>query len=111
MAALEKGDKAEFLKEITASGNSSWKWLQNCYLNETPEEQSITCALALTELYLDRIGDGACRVHGGGFAGVIAAFLPKEHTADYCAYINRALGEDSAFVMHIRNQGAIHVEL
>lgn len=111
VAALEKGDKAEFLKEITASGNSSWKWLQNCYLNETPEEQSITCALALTELYLDRIGDGACRVHGGGFAGVIAAFLPKEHTADYCAYINRALGEDSAFVMHIRNQGAIHVEL
>lgn len=109
--ALESGDKESFLKEITASGNSSWKWLQNCYLNETPQEQSITCALALTELFLSGIEGGACRVHGGGFAGVIAAFVPKEHTEEYCAYINRALGEGSAFVMHIRNQGAIHIEL
>lgn len=111
VAALESGNKEEFLKEITASGNSSWKWLQNCYLNETPQEQSITCALALTELFLSKIKGGACRVHGGGFAGVIAAFLPKEHTAEYCSYINKALGDGSAFVMHIRNQGAIHVEL
>lgn len=111
VAALESGNKEEFLKEITASGNSSWKWLQNCYLNETPQEQSITCALALTELFLSKIKGGACRVHGGGFAGVIAAFVPKEHTAEYCSYINKALGEGSAFVMHIRNQGAIHVEL
>lgn len=108
--ALESGDKATFLKEITASGNSSWKWLQNCYLNETPQEQSITCALALTELFLSKNEGGACRVHGGGFAGVIAAFIPKEHTAEYCEYINKALGEGSAFVMHIRNQGAICVE-
>lgn len=111
VAALEKGDKDTFLKEITNSGNSSWKWLQNCYVNETPQEQSITCALALTELYLQKIQAGACRVHGGGFAGVIAAFLPKEHTKDFCTYINKALGEGSAFVMHIRNQGAIRVEL
>lgn len=110
VAALESGDKEGFLKEITASGNSSWKWLQNCYLNETPDEQSITCALALTELFLSKIKGGACRVHGGGFAGVIAAFIPKDHTAEYCSYIDKALGEGSAFVMHIRNQGAIHVE-
>lgn len=110
VAALESGNKEEFLKEITASGNSSWKWLQNCYLNETPQEQSITCALALTELFLSKIKGGACRVHGGGFAGVIAAFMPKEHTQEYCSYINKALGEGSAFVMHIRNQGAIRVE-
>lgn len=110
VAALERGDKDTFLKEITNSGNSSWKWLQNCYVNETPNEQSITCALALTELFLANIPGSACRVHGGGFAGVIAAFLPKDHTAAFCSYINKALGDGSAFLMHIRNQGAIRVD-
>lgn len=111
IAALEAKDKKEFLKLITASGNSSWKWLQNCFLTKTPAEQHITSALALTEVYLDRLGDGACRVHGGGFAGVIAVFMPKEHTADYCSYINTALGCESAHVMHIRKQGAVKITL
>lgn len=110
VAALENGNKEAFLREITASGNSSWKWLQNCYLNETPDDQAITCALSLTELFLSGIGDGACRVHGGGFAGVIAAFVPKKYTEEYTRYINKALGEGSAFVMHIRSQGAVRVE-
>ncbi len=108
--ALESKNKDAFLQEITASGNSSWKWLQNCYLNETPNEQPMTCTLALTELFLGKIKGGACRVHGGGFAGVIAAFVPKENTEEYCTYINKALGEGSAFIMHIRSQGAIRVE-
>lgn len=109
--ALEAKDFDTFLRKITESGDSSWKWLQNCYCNETPEEQSITVALALTKLYLDRIGHGVCRVHGGGFAGVIAAFLPKEYTEGFTQYIDKALGEGSAYVMHIRPQGAIKVEL
>lgn len=111
IAALEAKDKKEFLKLITASGNSSWKWLQNCFLTKTPGEQHITSALALTEVYLDRLGDGACRVHGGGFAGVIAVFIPKENTADYCSFINTALGCESAHVMHIRKQGAVKITL
>lgn len=109
--ALEAKDFDTFLRKITESGDSSWKWLQNCYCNETPEEQSITVALALTKLYLDKIGHGVCRVHGGGFAGVIAAFLPKEYTEGFTQYIDKALGEESAYVMHIRPQGAIKVEL
>ena len=52
-----------------------------------------------------------CRVHGGGFAGVIAAFLPKEYTEGFTAYIDKALGAGSAYVMHIRPQGAVKVEL
>ena len=108
--ALEKKDFATFFNKITESGDSSWKWLQNCYCNETPDEQSITVALALTKLYLDKIGRGVCRVHGGGFAGVIAAFLPKEETEGFTKYINKALGEGSAYVMHIRPQGAVKVE-
>lgn len=110
VAALENGNREAFLQEITNSGNSSWKWLQNCYLNENPDEQSITTALALTELFLTKIQDGACRVHGGGFAGVIAAFVPKKYTKEFCTYIDKALGAGSAFIMHIRRQGAIHVE-
>lgn len=109
--ALEEKDFATFFTKITESGDSSWKWLQNCYCNETPDEQSITVALALTKLYLDKIGHGVCRVHGGGFAGVIAAFLPKEYTQGFTEYIDKALGEGSAYVMHIRPQGAIRVEL
>ncbi len=107
--ALEARDKAAFLTEITTSGNSSWKWLQNCYVNTTPMEQSITCALALAESYLADIPGSACRVHGGGFAGVIAAFVPKSETAGFCSYMNRVLDNDAAFVMHIRQQGSIHV--
>ncbi len=111
VAALEAKDKAAFLANITASGNSSWKWLQNCYVNTTPEVQNITCALALAETYLANIPGSACRVHGGGFAGVIAAFVPKSETSGFCKYMNTALGDEMAFVMHIRQQGAVHVEL
>lgn len=110
IAALEIKDKDTFLAEITASGNSSWKWLQNCYETSMPDIQNITCALALAETFLADVPGSACRVHGGGFAGVIAAFVPKCKTADFCEYMNQALGEDSAFIMHIRQQGAVHVE-
>lgn len=110
VAALEAKDKAAFLSNITASGNSSWKWLQNCYVNATPEEQSISCALALAETYLENVPDSACRVHGGGFAGVIAAFVPKEETEKFCAYMNRMMGTESTYVIHIRKHGAVHVE-
>lgn len=107
--ALETKDFETFLRKVSESGDSSWKWLQNCYCDHTPEEQSITVALALTKLYLDKIGHGVCRVHGGGFAGVIAAFLPKEYTKEFTGYIDKALGEGSAYVMHIRPQGAVKV--
>lgn len=109
VAALEGKDTAAFLKEVTASGNSSWKWLQNCYVNSTPENQTITAALALAECYLEHVPGSACRVHGGGFAGVIAAFVPKSETAAFCDYMNRVLGGEMAFVMHIRQQGSIHI--
>ena len=110
VAALEAKDKTAFLAGITASGNSSWKWLQNCYVNSQPNVQNISCALALAEAYLANIPGSACRIHGGGFAGVIAAFVPKHETAAFCTYMNRALGDEMAFIMHIRQQGAIHVE-
>lgn len=107
--ALKEGHFDVFLENITASGNSSWKWLQNCYTNSSYQEQGITVALALTELFIAEKGRGACRVHGGGFAGVIMAMLPNDLVDEYTAYIEKALGEGSAYRMTIRPYGAICV--
>lgn len=109
MAALKEGRFQEFLELITASGNSSWKWLQNCYTNSNYQEQGISVALALTELYIAGKGRGACRVHGGGFAGVIMAMLPNDITDEYIAYMEKALGEGCAYRMSIRPYGAVCV--
>lgn len=109
VAALKEGRFRDFLENITASGNSSWKWLQNCYTNSNYQEQGISIALALTELFIAGKQKGACRIHGGGFAGVIMAMLPNEIVDEYVAYIEKALGEGSAYRMSIRPYGAICV--
>ncbi len=109
VAALKEGRFQDFLNNITASGNSSWKWLQNCYTNNAVQEQGISVALALTELFIAEKQKGACRVHGGGFAGVIMAMLPNEIVDEYITYIEKALGEGSAYRMSIRPYGAICV--
>ena len=108
-AAVAAGDKEKILAVLTASGNSSWKWLQNCHVETAHEEQSICLALAMTELFLNKIGDGACRIHGGGFAGVIMAVVPKEKTAEYKKYIGALVGEENVYVMNLRQTGAVHV--
>lgn len=110
VAALKEGRFDDFLMNITASGNSSWKWLQNCYTNSNFQEQGISVALALTELFIAEKQRGACRIHGGGFAGVIMAMLPNDTVDEYIAYIEKALGVDSAYRMSIRPYGAICVD-
>ena len=107
--ALKEGRFEDFLKNVTASGNSSWKWLQNCYTNTNYQEQGISIALALTELFIEEKKRGACRIHGGGFAGVIMAMLPNDLVDEYVAFIEKALGEGSAYRMTIRPYGAICV--
>ena len=109
VAALKEGRFEDFLSNITASGNSSWKWLQNCYTTSDVQEQGISIALALTELFIADKQRGACRIHGGGFAGVIMAMLPNELVDEYVAYIEKALGEGNAYRMSIRPYGAICV--
>lgn len=107
VSALKEKKFDEFLKNITASGNSSWKWLQNCYTNANYQEQGITIALALTEMFIADKKRGACRVHGGGFAGVIMAMLPNDLVNEYISYIDDKLGSGSAYNMTIRPYGAI----
>ena len=63
--------------------------------------------MALTELFIQKKQKGACRIHGGGFAGVIMAMLPNDIVDEYIAYIEKALGEGSAYRMNIRPYGAI----
>ncbi len=107
VAALKEGRFEDFLANITASGNSSWKWLQNCYTNSDFQEQGICVALALTELFIQQKKKGACRIHGGGFAGVVMAMLPNQIVDEYIAYIEKALGKGSAYRMAIRPYGAV----
>ena len=64
-------------------------------------------ALALTELFIAEKKRGACRVHGGGFAGVIMAMLPNDLVDEYVTYMEAALGEGSAYRMSIRPYGAV----
>lgn len=105
--SLQKGDFSAFLEGIKDSGNSSWKYLQNCYTNSTPQEQGICVALALTENFVKEKRKGVCRVHGGGFAGVIMAMLPNDIADEYIAYIEGYLGEGSAYKMRIRPIGSL----
>ena len=87
VSALETGDFDKFLQLLHDSGNSSNKWLQNCYSIKNPNEQGVNLALAVTENYIRKIDRGACRVHGGGFAGTIQVFLPNEFTKKYVKII------------------------
>ena len=106
-AAIPAGEKDRVLDLIAASGRSSWEWLQNAVVPGVPEEQPIPMALALTELYLRRIGAGVCRLHGGGFAGVIMCVLPKEKTAGYVDYISGYFGRENVHLTNIRQVGAV----
>ena len=110
VAALKENRFEDFLTNITASGNSSWKWLQNCYTTASLQEQGITVALALTELFIAEKQRGACRVHGGGFAGVIMAMLPNDLVDEYISCIEKATGKGSAYRMSIRPYGAVCVD-
>ena len=105
--ALAENDFETFLKNITDSGNSSWKYLQNVYTNNAPNEQGITVALSLSEKFLNERHIGATRVHGGGFAGVIMAMVPEKYSDEYIAYMDKFMGKGSCYKMKIRPYGSI----
>ena len=104
--ALMRGDMEGFFTHIIESGESSWKLLQNCHVSGSPE-QGITLALALSEKRLK--GRGAWRVHGGGFAGTIQAFVPENCLHDYIADIERVFGSRACTVLTIRQPGAMEI--
>ncbi len=109
-AALKDGRTADFLSGICASGDSSFKFLQNVYTTLNVNEQGLSLALAVTEGALSGKGC-AWRVHGGGFAGTIQAFVKAELAEDYRRLLDSIFGEGAAMMLHIRPDGAIRMAL
>ena len=105
VAALEAGDFETYLKLIKESGYSSYMYLQNVIPAGYKEHQDVALALALCEHYLQ--GKGASRVHGGGFAGTVQAFVPFEILDDFRIGIDSILGEGACHVLSIRPQGGV----
>ena len=107
VAALKNGKFEEFLSVVKASGDSSFKYLQNVYTNHDVQYQNVSIALAISDTILG--DDGVCRVHGGGFAGTIQAFVKNEVVEKYKKNMDHIFGEGSCNVLKIRKFGGMKV--
>lgn len=105
--ALENGDFEEFKQVICESGKSSYMYNQNVYTPSEPTEQKLSLALCVTEDILK--GRGAYRVHGGGFAGTIQAFVPNELLDEYKVKMESIFGKGNCHVLIIRPVGGTRV--
>ena len=103
--ALKKGDFDTYLQLVKGSGYSSWMYLQNVIPAGYKENQDVAVALALCEKLL--AGRGGFRVHGGGFAGTVQAFVPFDILDDFRSGIDAVLGEGACHVLSIRPQGGV----
>ena len=103
--ALKQNDFDTFLQLVSESGRSSWMYLQNITPAGYVEHQEVAVALAMCDQLLQ--GRGAFRVHGGGFAGTVQAFVPKELLHDFKTKIEAVLGEGSCHILSIRSEGGI----
>ncbi|MBR0160779.1 MAG: galactokinase [Oscillospiraceae bacterium] len=107
--ALKRGDIDAYLRVVRESGRSSQLLLQNIIPTGAANQQALSYTLACAERLLN--GEGACRVHGGGFAGTIQAFVPLEKQEAFCAEMNRLLGKESCHVLAVRPVGGILLEV
>lgn len=108
-ALLKAGDFDGFKEKIIASGRSSATRLQNVFACSNPSEQGLSLALAVSEKLLT--GKGAWRVHGGGFAGTIQAFVPVEMLEEYRSAMEAVFGEGTCHVLSIRSAGGVQVKI
>ena len=109
--AMDEKDIKAFLCGLTASGNSSFKWLQNVFTVQHPDEQGVSLTLAVAEHSLQNSPrPAACRVHGGGFAGTVQAFVPSEYVETFRRDIDLVMGEGACMIMRVRPYGAIRVD-
>ncbi len=105
--ALSKGDFEEFKNTIIESGKSSYMYNQNCFTLSNPDEQPVALALCLMEELLK--GKGAYRVHGGGFAGTVQAFVPVEETENFVSAMRKVFGENSCYILKVRSHGGCEI--
>lgn len=107
VAALQAGNFQGFLDKVQESGNSSFKYLQNIYTNKDVQNQSVSMGLAVSDSILS--GHGVSRVHGGGFAGTIQAFVADDFVEEYRKTLDGVYGEGSCHVLKVRPVGGIKV--
>ena len=106
--ALRRGDFDAFLKLVTRSGHSSWMYLQNINPAGAVQQQPVALALAMCDKLLQ--GQGAYRVHGGGFAGTVQAFVPNDMLLSFRERIEQVLGEGSCHVLSFRREGGVRLQ-
>ena len=106
--ALKENDIEKFLSLVKESGRSSYEYLQNVYSNKDVSSQNISIALAVSDYILDDKKE-ACRVHGGGFAGTIQAFVLNENVEKYKKTMDSVFGPDSCHALKIRKYGGMRV--
>jgi len=100
----------EFLGLVNESGDSSWELLQNIYSSGDPYAQGLSVALAVSrEFFRARGMKAACRVHGGGFAGTIQAYVPVDAVEDYRAQMDALFGSGAFSRLRIRQAGAVEI--
>lgn len=107
-AALKEKNFEAFLELVNASGVSSYDYLQNLYSTTNISEQGLSLAIALTKQFLN--GEGACRVHGGGFAGTIQCYIPTDRFDDYKQMIEKVFGNGSCCKLNIRPVGGYEIK-
>ena len=107
-AALTEKNIEKFFDKVIASGKSSFEFLQNVYTTKNVCEQGLSLALLLTEGFLEG-RDGAYRVHGGGFAGTVQAYIRKEWAADYIELMESVFGVGAVMRLNIRPYGAVRL--
>ena len=109
VAALREGNFEKFLSLVKQSGYSSYMYLQNVIPAGYKAHQDVAVALGLAEHFLQ--GRGAYRVHGGGFAGTIQAFVPYDILDSFVAGMDGVLGQGACHVLSIRPQGGVEMEV
>ena len=108
VAALKKGNMSKFLSEVRASGKSSFEYLQNVYTTADVTKQNVSLALAISDITLSD-NTSAFRVHGGGFAGTIQAFVKDKDVAKYKETMEKVFGKKTCHVLKIRKYGGMRV--
>ena len=101
------GNIDEFLRLVSKSGDSSYKYLQNIYSTKDTANQGVSLGLMMSEIFL---GDnGACRVHGGGFAGTILAIVKDTAIDEYRRNMDKIFGDGASMILQIRHCGGVRI--
>ena len=120
--ALTSGNIDEFLRLVSKSGDSSYKYLQNIYSTKDTANQGISLGLMMSEIFLGDNGsyssgvcgngvysNGVCRVHGGGFAGTILAIVKDNAVDEYRRNMDRIFGDGASMILQIRHCGGVRI--